>query len=124
MQARSSCQLLLFNATSQTKGRHTREAVRKVRPNQTNQAFFLLCLPCLALLLPQWAEGDELLVNTEERSACAMESLASLPLKGDEDPEAIYKMLRDVLLKDPVYNSQTIYSLIMVPSDMHVVKVA
>lgn len=75
------------------------------------------------MLLAQWAEGDELLLNTEERSACALDSLAALSIKGDEEPEAICKMLGDVLLKPPVFNSQTIYSLVMLPSEMKVVKI-
>lgn len=77
-----------------------------------------------ACVLAQWAEGDELLINTEERSACALNGLLALSFKGDESPEDIYRMLGSVLLKSPVFNSQTIYSVIMVPSERLCVKIA
>lgn len=89
-----------------------------------------------------WAAGDELLLDTKERYACAMQGikgvaakLGARPVAADGPPGVgggvkegvpdaeVLLALTQVLRTEPVKNRQTVYGVIMIPALQHMVPV-
>eukprot|EP01080_Neovahlkampfia_damariscottae_P001500 gene1500-12117_t len=65
----------------------------------------------------KWACGDDLLLNSVERRICASQGISNIKFEKDQKIEDVESILFSVLEKNPVYNYQTVYQVVMSPKN-------